>query len=180
MAGLVAKRYGAAIFELAKEQDAVVALETEIIIVQEGFSHLDLTDFLGHPKVSLDQKIEVLESSLSDIISHDLLGLLVLVVKKGRYAEIDAIFDETLELIDAYRGRAKAYITSADELQVDQKSKLIHELSTLTRKEIIPLYEIDESLIGGLVIRIGDRIVDNSIKGHLHKLSRELLETKID
>ncbi len=180
MAGLVAKRYGAAIFELAKEKEAVVALENELLIVQESFTQVDLNEFLGHPGVSLDDKVRVLEESLSGKVSHDLLGLLVLVVKKGRYSYVDSIFEEALELIDAYRGRVKAYISSADPLSVAQKSMIIHELGALTRKDIIPLYEEDESLIGGLVIRIGDRIVDNSIKGHLHTLSRELLATKIE
>ena len=180
MAGLAAKRYGTAIFELAKEKDAVVALETEVIEVKESFKELNLSEFLGHPKISLEEKIGVLESSLTGKVSHDLLGLLVLVVKKGRYYEIDDIFQETLDLIDEERGRVKAYISSADELHVDEKSKIIHQLSGLTGKDIIPVYEVDESLIAGLVIRIGDRIVDNSIKGHMHSMSREMLATKIN
>lgn len=180
MAGLVAKRYGTAIFELAKEKDAVIALENEVIAVKESFAHLDLEDFLGHPKISQQEKIKVLEESLKDKVSHDVLGLLILIVKKGRHYHIQEIFEEVLELIDEERGRVKAYVSSADSLTVDQKEMIVHKLSKQANKEIIPIYEIDESLIGGLVIRIGDRIVDNSIKGHLHSLSRELLATKIE
>ena len=180
MAGLVGKRYGTAIFELAKEKDTVVELETEIIAVRESFKELNLEEFLSHPKISLTEKIKVLEESLSDKISHDLLGLLVLVTQKGRQYDIEDIFEEVLELIDEDRGRVKAYITSADPLTTDQKSKIIHQLSQQTKKEIIPIYEEDQSLIGGLIIRIGDRIVDNSIKGHMHMMSRDLLATKIE
>lgn len=180
MAGLVAKRYGTAIFELAKEKDAVIALEDEVIALKQSFESLELSEFLGHPKISLDEKIKVLETSLADKVSHDLLGLLVLVVKKGRYNDIDDIFEEILDLIDVEHDRVKAYISSADQLHVDEKSKIIHQLSALAHKTIIPIYEVDESLIGGLVIRIGDRIVDNSIKGHMHSMSREMLATKIN
>lgn len=180
MAGLVAQRYGAAIFELAKEKDAVIDMETEIIAVSESFKDLGLEEFLGHPKVSMAEKIKVLESSLTGKVSHDLLGLLVLVVRKGRYYYVDEIFEEALDLIDAYRGRVKAYIGSADELTVDQKSKIVHQLAAESHKTIIPIYEVDPSLIGGLVLRIGDRIVDNSIKGHMHSMSRKMLATKID
>ncbi len=180
MAGLVAQRYGAAIFELAKEKDAVVELETEIIAVSESFLDLDLEEFLGHPKIPMAEKIKVLETSLSGKVSHDLLGLLVLVVKKGRYYHMNEIFEEVLDLIDGYRGRVKAYIASADQLTVDQKSKIVHQLAAEAHKTVIPIYEIDPSLIGGLVMRIGDRIVDNSIKGHMHSMSRQMLATKID
>lgn len=180
MAGLVAKRYGAAIFELAKEKDAVETLENEIIILKNSFREMELEEFLGHPKIPQAEKITVLEEALSKKISHDLLGLLVLVVKKGRYLDIEDIFNETLELIDVHHGRVKAFISSADELDYNQKDKLVHRLAKLADKEIIPIYEVDDSLIGGLVIRIGDRIVDSSIKGHLHSLSRQLLATKIE
>jgi F-type H+-transporting ATPase subunit delta len=180
MAGLVAKRYGTAIFELAKEKDAVEALETEIILLEEAFKKMELEEFLGHPKIPQAEKIKVLEESLTDKISHDLLGLLVLIVQKGRYLDIDDILQEVLEQIDVHHGRVKAYISSADALTHDQKDKIVHQLAKQAHKEIIPIYEIDESLIGGLVIRIGDRIVDNSIKGHLHTLSRDLLATKIE
>lgn len=180
MAGIAAKRYATAIFELAKEKDAVVDLENEIIAVKESFKATELEDFLGHPKISQSDKIGVLEESLKDRVSKDLLGLLVLIVKKGRHYEIDQILGEVLERIDVDRGRIKAYISSADELSVAQKDRIVHELANQAHKEIIPLYDVDPSLIGGLVIRIGDRIVDNSIKGRMHTLSRELLATKIE
>ena len=111
MAGLVAKRYGAAIFELAKEKDAVVALENELLIVQESFTQVELNEFLGHPGVSLDEKVRVLEDSLSGKISHDLLGLLVLVVKKGRYSFIDKIFGG----VGLRRGRSNEIELSAGD-----------------------------------------------------------------
>lgn len=179
MAELVAKRYGAAIFELAKEEDAVEVLETEILAVRESFQDRELVDFLSHPKIALHEKIELLETSLTGRIGHDLLGLLILVVKKNRYDHIADILEEVVELIDVHHGRVKAYISSPDALSVENKSSIIHELAALTHKEILPIYEVDPSLIGGLVIRIGDRIVDNSIKGHLHSLSKQMLQTKI-
>ncbi|PKM53005.1 MAG: hypothetical protein CVV00_14500 [Firmicutes bacterium HGW-Firmicutes-5] len=54
------------------------------------------------------------------------------------------------------------------------------QLEKSTDKKIIPEYRIDKTLIGGLFIRIGDRVIDNSIKGHMHSMSKKLLETKIN
>lgn len=179
MAELVAKRYGSAIFELAKEKDAVALLKEEILGIKDSFMEDDLRDLLTHPKISVEQKIDLLEEALSDKISHDLLGLLVLIVEKGRQLYINDILEEVLELIDAYEGKVKAYITSPNPLSDAHKDNIISELAKQTGKEIIPIYKVKPAIIGGLIIRIGDRIVDNSIKGHLHTLSRELLETKI-
>lgn len=180
MAGLIAKRYGSAIFELAVEKDAVALLKKEVFGIRESFLEDDLIDILSHPKISVEQKIALLENALSDNVSKDLLGLLVLIVKKGRQHYISDILEEVIELTNEYEGKVKAYITSSNPLSDEHQSRIIKELAKQTNKEIIPVYEIDPSIIGGLVIRIGDRIVDNSIKGHLHGLSRELLETRIN
>lgn len=179
MVELVAKRYGSAIFELAKEKDAVTLLKEEILGIREVFSEKDLREMLTHPKIAVEKKIELLEESLTGRISHDLLGLLVLIIRKGRQLHITDIFDEVLTLIDDHDGKVKAYITSPDPLDDDQKKNIIEELAKQTEKEVIPVYEVDPDIIGGLIIRIGDRIVDNSIKGHLHTLSRQLLDTKL-
>lgn len=179
MVELVAKRYGAAIFELAKEQDAVESLKQEIGVMKESFLDKEIMEFLTHPKVSVDQKVSLLEESLSDKISKDMMGLIVLVVKKNRQNVLPAILDETMALIDEDQGKAKAYITSAESLSEDQKKKIVAQLEKLANKEIIPVYDVDPSLIGGVVIRIGDRIVDNSIKGRLHSMSKTLLESQM-
>ena len=179
MVELVAKRYGAAIFELAKEQGAVDSLKQEIIAVKDTFMDAEVMDFLTHPKVSLNDKIDLVEKTLTDRISKDLLGLIVLVIKKSRQNVLPQIFDETLALIDEAQGKAKAYISSAEVLSAAQSSKIVEELANLAKKEIIPVYDVDPSLLGGLVIRIGDRIVDNSIKGRLHTLSKSLLESQM-
>lgn len=179
MVELVEKRYGSAIFELAKEEDAVEALQKEILAIQDSFLEEDFKAILSHPKVAMKEKIKLVEDIFTDRISKNLVGLFVLVIRKGRQASISDILSEVLVLIDTYQGKMKAYISSPNTLSDEQKKTIEDQLQSMTKKEIIPIYDIDESLIGGLIIRIGDRIVDNSIKGHLHTLSRELLETKM-
>lgn len=177
MVELIAKRYGSAIFELAKEQGAVLELQKEILSVRKSFEDGEIIEFLNHPKVSTEEKIELIETSLKDTIGHDLMGLLVLVLQKGRQSHIGKILDATLALIDEYMGKVKAYITSAEPLTEQQGQGIKEHLAKLTGKDIIPVYSVDTAIIGGLVIRIGDRIVDNSVKGHMHTMSRILLES---
>lgn len=180
MVELIAKRYGSAIFELALEKDAVAQLKDEILAIRDSFLDHDLQEMLTHPKIALEKKYAFLEEALDGKISDELLGLLILVIRKRRQSHIPEILEQALELVDAYEGKVKAFISSPDALSDQQKDMIVTELSKQTDKEIIPVYEVDASLIGGLVVRIGDRIMDNSIKGHLHTLSRQLLETKIN
>jgi F-type H+-transporting ATPase subunit delta len=149
MVELVAKRYGAAIFELAKEQDAVKTLQEEILAIKESFEDPELRDFLTQPKIPANEKISLLESVLSDKVGHDILGLLVLVINKGRQDHISQILEEVLDLIDAHNGRVKAYISSAEALSDKQKTETLSQLASLTKKVIIPSYEVDPTLIGG-------------------------------
>lgn len=180
MVELIAKRYGSAIFQLAEEKDAVNDLQKDILLIQESFLDKELIEFLSHPKIPLSDKIKMLEEALSERVGQDLLGLLVLILKKNRQHYISEILTEVLDMIDTYQGKVKAYIESVDELSTEKKKQIIDQLEKSTDKKIIPEYRIDKTLIGGLFIRIGDRVIDNSIKGHMHSMSKKLLETKIN
>lgn len=180
MVELIAIRYGTAIFQLAKEKDAISLLKEEILMIKESFEEKDFREILSHPKIGTEQKIALLEDALTGKISNDLLGLLVLVITKGRQAYISNILEEVLTMIDAYEGKVKAYISSAETLSEGQKERIITMLHDQTNQTVIPIYEVDESLIAGLVIRMGDRIMDNSIKGQMHTLSKRLLKTKMN
>jgi len=180
MVELVAKRYGSAIFQLAEEKDAVNDLQKDILLIQESFIDKDLIEFLSHPKVALADKIKMLEDTLSERVGQDLLGLLVLIIRKNRQQYISEILKEVLEMIDTYQGKVKVYIESVDVLSNEKKKQIIDQLEKSTDKKIIPEYRIDKTLIGGLFIRVGDRVIDNSIKGHMHTMSKKLLETKIN
>jgi len=180
MVELIAIRYGTAIFQLAKEKEAIHTLKEEILSIQASFEDKDLKEILSHPKIGTEQKVALLEEALTDRISQDLLGLLVVVIIKGRQGYITDILEKVIEMIDTYEGKVKAYITSANPLTATQKTRIVTKLHAQTGQIIMPIYEVDTSLIAGLVIRLGDRIVDNSIKGQMHILSKELLKTKIN
>ncbi len=178
MASIIGKRYGNAVFELAKEGEWVDTLETQINLVEKIFNEKEILSFLGHPGVPNAEKISVIESSLEGKAKEELVGLFILLVQKGRTGYIQDIFEEIHTSIDEYNGKAKVYIKSAYELTDEEKSSIEKRVSDITKKKVVPIYKIDKTLIGGLVIRIGDKVVDSSIKGHLRAMKRSLLEEK--
>jgi F-type H+-transporting ATPase subunit delta len=176
----IAKRYGMALFELANEQGTLKELKEEVSAVLSILKeNHQLMELLLHPKVSAGDKIQLIEKALGGQTSHDLMGLVVLTIKKGRQGNLPAILEYCLEEIAKAEGIDKAVVASAETLGTKQMDAVENRLSELTGRKVKPEYQVDESLIGGLFIRIGDRIVDNTIKGKMHHLSRELLTTKL-
>lgn len=179
MEQLIAKRYGSALFELAREKGALEPLRKEIAAVSAVIEQdRQLMNLLLHPKVSVKDKIQFMEEVLAERIGPDLMGLIVLTIKKGRQSSLLAILGYCLEEIAKAEGMVKAAVTSAEALDKKQMDAIEKRLSQLVGKTIKPAYNVDASLVGGLLIRIGDRILDNTVKGKMHHMSRELLTKK--
>lgn len=179
MVELVAKRYGQALFELAIESGQLEEREKEIRTVLDAYSHEpDLSLILSHPNISKDAKIEAMESIFSQNVSKDLLGFIALAIQKGREENIVDILKYVVAKLRASNGYVKAYVTSAVELTDTDKAMLITKLEAQTGNKISLETTLDASLIGGLRIRINDRVIDSSIKSILHKMSNDILVAK--
>ena len=112
--------------------------------------------------------------------SDELTGFMLLVLNKDRYSEIDGILEFFVSKMKEHLKIGTAYVKSAVALKDSQKKEIEQKLLATTKYETMEIdFETDESLIGGLIIRIGDRVVDSSIKSKLDKLTRELQDVQI-
>ena len=181
MAKLVSKTYGEALFELAVEENQVDVFMEEITGLQNILAkNKDFGKLMNHPKILKEEKIQVLQNVLKGRISDELTGFLTLIVTKDRYGEIDEILDYFLAEVKKYKGIGIAYVTTAAELRDGQKAEVEQKLlQTTSFKKMEMHYAVDESLIGGMVIRIGDRVVDSSIKTRLNELTRQLIKIQL-
>ena len=108
------------------------------------------------------------------------MGFLATVVEKGRYNELESILEYCIERYDEHNHIGKASVVSAIELTKQQKDAVEKKLIESTEYESFKMdYKVDSSLIGGLVIRIGDRVVDSTIKTKLDNMSKELSKIRI-
>ncbi|MEG1458306.1 MAG: ATP synthase F1 subunit delta [Acetivibrio sp.] len=181
MAKLVSKTYGEALFKLAIEKNQLEILSEEAKEVLEIFrSNEELTKLLNHPKISREEKVKVIENIFKGNVSDSIVGFLVIIVEKGRYNELEKIFEYFLSEIMEYKGIGAAYVTSATVLNEEQKKQVENRLLEVTKYvEFVMHYEVDESLIGGMVIRIGDRVVDGSIRTKLTTMANELKKIQL-
>ena len=120
------------------------------------------------------------ENVFSGRISKDLLGFLHLVVTKDRYDEIEGILDFFIGKVKQHQGVGIANVATAVSLNETQKREIENKLlSTTSFSKMEMHYQVEEDLIGGMVIRIGDRVVDSSVKTKLFELQRELLKVQL-
>lgn len=181
MAKLVSKTYGDALFELALESGQVDDLFQEskelLKIVR---NNEDLTKMMNHPKIVIEEKQKIVEDIFRERVSRELIGLMTMIIAKGHYNEFDSVLEYFINQVKEYKKIGTAYITSAMELSLAQKDSIRRKLlDTTDYAQFEFIYDTDPSLIGGMVIRIGDRVVDGSVKSKLSRLTSELSKAKL-
>ena len=181
MAKLAAEVYGEALFDLAVEQNCMDAWAEQIKATELAFAeNPEFLELLTHPKITKEEKLAVVEAVFKERVDDAVTGLLTVIVEKGRCAEIPAVFTNFLEKVREYRKIGVASVVSATELTQEQKKRIEDKLLAQTKYESFEMqYSTDASLIGGMVIRIGDRVVDASIKSKIERMAASLSKLQL-
>lgn len=181
MAKLVSKTYGEALFEVAVEEGTIDSLMEEVEGVLSIFqSNEEYVKLLNHPKISVEEKISMIEQAFKGNVSEQLVGFFTTVVEKGRFAEIEEILSYFANEVREYKKIGTAYVTTAVSLTQDEKESVEKKLLETTSYESFRMnYMVDESLIGGIVIKIGDRVVDSSIRTKLENMAKDLSKIQL-
>lgn len=176
MAKLVSKTYGDALFALAMEENRMDEMfEAARAVADVLRTNEDFSKLMNHPKIIKEDKVKIVEESFGGQVPKEIVGLMSLMVTKGRAGEMTSVFDYFIDLVKEEKKIGKADVTTAVPLNSAQKEKVEKKLLETTKYETFEMcYKVDETLIGGMVIRIGDRVIDSSIKTKLYDLSREL------
>ncbi len=180
MAMLVTTRYANALFGLADEKNMITEYEQEatqiIEILEEETNFINL---LVHPSILLEEKIELVRNVFEDRVTDDFVGLMILCIKKGRQNIIIDILQEFVDMAKEHRGFIKATVTSAIELTNKQLAQIQQNLEKSTNKQIELQALVDSNILGGLIIRVGDKVVDGSIKGQIESLETNLINLRL-
>ncbi len=181
MAKLVSKTYGDALFEIAAETGRMEDLCKEAEIVSAVLAeNPEISKLMNHPKIVKEEKIEIIENIFKGKISDELVGLIRMIVDKGHFPELDSVLEYFITEVKESKNIGTAYVTTAVQLTDAQKAQVTEKLIQTTKYvEFEMHYDVDAALIGGMVIRIKDRVVDSSIKTKLCDLSRELSKIQL-
>lgn len=175
MAEIVVNRYATALFEIAKEQGAMTKFKEEALAIYDILKDApEYMDLLSHPSVVEAQKLELIREAFSGKVADEFVGLMELIIKKSRTEYLTHILFKFIEMAKEEEGLIRGTVTSAMPLTNQQIAQIKANLEQGTGKTIELDVVVDASLIGGLIVRVGDKVVDGSIKGQMDTLKSEL------
>lgn len=167
-----ARRYAQAAFQIAVDAGTIPTWRSDLADIAQVLSASDLAPALDDRRMPLSIRLEMVERVLD--ISPLGLNLAKLLVQKGRSLDASAVADAFNEFADQHDGIAHAQITTAVDLDPTQVANIEQQLSTTLKKNVQAVASVDPSIIGGIVVRVGDRMVDASVRTRLKQLRKEL------
>jgi len=174
---LYAKRYAEAVFDIAQEKKELEGWQSDLKKIASLGESAELIALLESPKLSFDEKSKMLSELLPDV-NPLAVNLVHLLVARGRFDIAGAIAEEYEQLLNSYRGIEQAEVTTAVPLTDNEKEKLTERLKAVVDKKIVLKAEVDPKVKGGIVVRVGGRLIDGSTRSKLQALRRELTEAK--
>jgi F-type H+-transporting ATPase subunit delta len=171
-----AKRYALALYQLALERGSVESWHADLQVVDEAMQEREFAAFLEMPKILLSQKMSVIREGLPGIdpMVQNLMGVLI---SRDMASALPSVREEYGKLVDEQEGRERAVVRSAVPLEAGQIDRLAGYLGELVGKEVEVTTAVDPALLGGLVARVGDRLIDGSVRTRLQDMRKSLAET---
>ncbi|MCF6465051.1 F0F1 ATP synthase subunit delta [Clostridium sp. Cult2] len=175
MAKLVGKRYAEALFEAGLELNKLEDFKEDIGKVSNILKNeIALQKILSHPKISKDEKKDLLSSIFKDKVSYEILNFLYIIVDKRREGYLIEISKEFEELFNEHNNIIEVTAITAIDMNKKLKNKLVHVLSNKTNKTIILNNIVDRNVIGGVLLRVENKIIDGTIRGQLQSIEKTL------
>ena len=160
--------YGEALFQIAVESSSCLPMLEEVTELKKILSdNPELGSVMLNPRFSKEEHSEIISNVFKGRIDDKLFSFLELLVSKGRYNYLEEILEYFVSRVKEHLHIGQASVTSAIEIDEEMKKRIKEKLLEIE-------YITDPSLIGGMVIRIKDRIVDNSVRTKIENISRDL------
>lgn len=170
---LYARRYAQAVFEIALERKELEKWQSDLKEIARLGDDAEVMALLEAPKLHLEDKVKLLKAKLSSV-SPLALNLVYLLVAKNRLGVISEVAEEYERLLNSYRGIEEAEVTTVVPLTDDERLNLKESIKAIVGKEIVLKTEVDPNLVGGIVVRVGGKLIDGSTRSRLLALRKEL------
>jgi F-type H+-transporting ATPase subunit delta len=170
-----ARRYAEAAFEIAMRDGTVEAWRSELDLAGAVVEDPTVARVLANPAVALESRDAMVDSAIGPTVSGPVLNLVKLMLRRGRIDELPRVAAEFRRLDNTRQGIVPATATTAAPLSQDEVRALVGRLEQMTGARIELDLQVDPSLLGGLVVRVGDRLIDGSVRGRLERLRNQLV-----
>ncbi|MGP9765168.1 F0F1 ATP synthase subunit delta [Halomonas sp. AOP13-D3-9] len=170
----VARPYAKAAFEYARDHEALDSWSQALSFLSVAVADDSVRHRLNSPKLASDQKVSLLVELIPEQQDEALQRFLTVLADQGRLMVLTSIADQFEHLRAEHEQRVDVAVTSAYKLTAAQKTKLANALKKRLNREISITTQVDKSLIGGVILRAGDTVIDGSVRGRLNRLSDAL------
>jgi F-type H+-transporting ATPase subunit delta len=175
VATAAARRYARAIFELAQEEGQVDEWSRRLTVVRDLLSDPLVAAVLTNPTIAVSRRMELISAAPHEL-DPEATNLARLLIESNRVRQIADVAEEFESLADAAAGRVRATVTTAVELDAEERNLLIKQLSERLGKEVRVRVAVDKGIIGGLKLQYGDHLIDASLATKLQQLRRRLAD----
>ncbi|CAN5630933.1 F0F1 ATP synthase subunit delta [soil metagenome] len=176
---IVARNYAETLFALAQRNGGDPTVDEYGVAIREVATLLTeeprIRYFLETPRVDADAKKRAIRGSFAGRVPDLFLRFLLVVVEKRRAATLREVAAAYHEIVDEVRGRVRARVTLAREADAALQLEIRTSLERMLGKTVLPEFEVDRSLVGGVVVHVGDRVLDGSVRNRVVELRRRLL-----
>jgi F-type H+-transporting ATPase subunit delta len=172
LSGSSARRYAEALYQIGTAEKAVEELGSSLQRLHEALSG-EVLRALRNPGVPLRARRAALDAATA-AEPKAIRSLFDLLLERERIALFPRIATAYVDLVERRAGIVKGTITTAREIGANEREELVRQLETSSGKKIRATFAVDESLIGGAKVQVGDRLIDSSLKAQLEELRREL------
>lgn len=131
-------------------------------------------NILLHPLIPFAEKKEILKKAAGKILAKEVLNFAELLIEENRFYLLDSIIEESEKVLENYLGHVRADVVSRDNLTDAEVDRLEKILSSLIKKEVIISQKSSKHIIGGIEIKIGDLMIDATVKSKLHALKKKI------
>jgi F-type H+-transporting ATPase subunit delta len=173
--GAIARRYAGAIFDIGMKQNTLDQTLSDVEEIAKLFSIRKLAYLLREPKIPAERKEKAIRQGLESKVLPTSLNLALLVVQRGLVDLMPNIARELNQLVLDYKNEAKAEVITATPMDEAQRSQVQQALERITGKNIQLETRIQPNILGGVVARVGDQVIDGSVERRLKVLQQQLL-----
>lgn len=163
------KIYANSLLDIGLNSDVVI---DNFSVIRDVYEISEFKTMISNPVIDNTKKYEVIDEIFKNKIDDKMISFIKILIQKERFGEINEIISAYKDIVDDKNNIVRADVISAVELSDDYKSLIAEKLQTKYQKTIISDWIVDDSIIGGLVIKIKDDIFDNSIKSKIEKIGK--------
>lgn len=169
---LISDRYASALYDFAAEKKVVDPVLNDLLNLKKILNdNKELNLVIRSPLISSPDKLNIFNSLLQKINANELTNTFLKVIEKNkRFSSLASIISQFININSHKRGDVLADITSADELNDDQKTNISNQLKNILGDKLSLSFDVDKNIMGGLIVKVGSKMIDTSLANKINKL----------